>query len=138
MVDPNCVEKYQDGDVVQAIVIRSEARLTGVSFLTEPRNSFQIALMTRDQNSPVKQHIHNSVKREIHDTQEFLLVRQGRMTVQLFDTNSKPNHLINLYRGDCILLSRGAHGIQFDNTCELLEVKQGPYVFDEDKKYIEN
>lgn len=138
MSQNNLAETYLDEETIQAIVIRKNAKSPNVSFLTDPQNSFQMGLMTRNREMPVIQHRHNAVKREINDTQEFLLVRQGNMNVQLFDRNSCMNHEIELFEGDCILLCNGAHAIQFDDFCELLEIKQGPYAFEEDKEYIEH
>jgi mannose-6-phosphate isomerase-like protein (cupin superfamily) len=138
LTQDNLAETYQDDNTTQAIVIRKKAKSPNISFLTDPQNSFQMGLMTRNRELPVKLHKHNPIIREINDTQEFLLVRQGRMNVQLFDSNSYLNHEIELAEGDCILLCNGAHAIQFDEFCELLEIKQGPYAFEEDKEYIEH
>jgi hypothetical protein len=40
---------------------------------------------------------------------------------------------LHLNKGDSILLISGAHQIDFDGKCELLEVKQGPFNSLEDK-----
>ena len=38
-----------------------------------------------------------------------------------------------LNRGDVILLAFGGHGFEMLETSEIIEVKQGPYINDQDK-----
>jgi hypothetical protein len=39
--------------------------------------------------------------------------------------------------GDIMLLARGGHGFRMLEACEIVEVKQGPYVGEHDKRRFE-
>ena len=75
----------------------------------------------------IKAHFHNKVVREVHYTQEVLVIRKGKLKVNLFDHELKPILDVVLNEGDVILLASGGHGFEMLEDCELLEVKQGPY-----------
>jgi hypothetical protein len=121
-----------------AILVPHHLKVDGVKFLTPASNYFQLGLMERGSDSPVALHSHQAIERRITGTQEFLLIRKGMASVSLYEDmlknlDSKPTHQIELTSGDGILLISGAHSIQFSENCELLEIKQGPYVQGTDK-----
>ena len=39
-----------------------------------------------------------------------------------------------LYKNDIIILFQGGHGFEVEKNCEIIEVKQGPYLEGKDKK----
>ncbi len=119
-----------------ALVIKGNAKVSGVSFLTNPENELQLGLMTRDIDSPVLLHKHNSIARTVHGTQEVIVIRSGRARVKVSDENLESIHEFVLEKGDTVLLVQGSHAIDFLETTEILEIKQGPYVADLDKTYL--
>ena len=119
-----------------ALVIKVNAKVSGISFLTNPDNDLQLGLMTRDTNSPVLLHKHNSIARTVHGTQEVILIRSGSARVKISDENLESVHEFVLEKGDAVLLLQGSHAIDFLETTEILEIKQGPYVADLDKTYL--
>ena len=78
-------------------------------------------------------HVHNQVTRSVHYTQEVLFLRSGKMRVDLYDTLRNYVESRVLGPGDVILLATGGHGFQMLEETEMIEVKQGPYVGDQDK-----
>jgi hypothetical protein len=123
---------------LQAIFIPAALSFKGVKFLTEDKNDFQIGLMTRDLDSPVKNHRHSKRNRLITSTQEFLLIRKGKAELYLYNDNNTLSSFKKLDSGDSILLISGAHEITFSEETEILEVKQGPYISILDKVYLES
>jgi hypothetical protein len=119
-----------------ALVIRSSAKASGVNFLTNPENEFQLGLMTRDEGSPVLLHKHNSISRTVHGTQEVILIRSGSARVTISDENLESACEFFLGKDDVVLLLQGSHAIDFLEETELLEIKQGPYVAELDKTYL--
>jgi hypothetical protein len=110
----------------------------GIQFLTQSENPFQLGLMKRNANEPSVAHFHNPLTREIQGTQEFLLVRSGKMKVTLFGNKAEQLSELTLQTGDSILLASGGHKIHFMDGCEILEVKQGPYLHATDKTIIDS
>ncbi len=119
-----------------AIIIPGTYVAAEIEFLTETASNFQVGLMNRGPSSPAYPHAHKPVARQIHGTQEFLLVRKGSMTVTIYDESEVVCATRDIHQSDSILLLAGGHGIAFKEQTEILEVKQGPYIEGDDKYLI--
>ena len=123
-------------DNPQAIVIRAEAEVDGIHFLTPLSFGQQIGLMKRPKDYVVPLHHHNPVKRIISETQEVLVIRKGSCEVDLVDADSE-EVTVRLSKGDVIMLASGSHRVRMTSECEILEIKQGPYSQELDKTILE-
>lgn len=79
-------------------------------------------------------HVHNMVHRNVVLTQEVLFIKKGILRVDFYDEYEDYLESKDLYAGDIILLVSGGHGFQVLEEVEMIEVKQGPYAGDNDKK----
>jgi mannose-6-phosphate isomerase-like protein (cupin superfamily) len=132
------IEEYRSTTgAVLALVVRSTARATGIEFFTPPESSQQLGIMRHEAGHRVLPHIHNVVAREVHRTQEVLLVREGSCELDLYGENREFVASLVLSLGDVVLLASGGHGLRMLEECELLEVKQGPYLGVDDKVRFE-
>jgi mannose-6-phosphate isomerase-like protein (cupin superfamily) len=132
---PGCaaIETFTHGALILAIVLRSGFRRAGIEFFTPPEFSQQLAYMNRPAGYVIRPHLHNPVQRVVHETKEVLFVRSGRVRVDFYDDD---RHFVSdtvLEAGDVILLASGGHGFEMLDACEIIEVKQGPYVGEGDK-----
>jgi hypothetical protein len=94
--------------------------------------------MSHPAGHKIPPHTHKLVVREIQYTQETLLVKSGRIRVDLYSDEKKYIRSEELVAGDVILLASGGHGFVFLEESELIEVKQGPYIsFEVDKERFE-
>jgi mannose-6-phosphate isomerase-like protein (cupin superfamily) len=73
------------------------------------------------------------VPREVQFTQEVLFIRKGRLRVDFYDPEQHYLESRILGPGDVILLIQGGHGFDVLEEVEMVEVKQGPYVGEQDK-----
>jgi mannose-6-phosphate isomerase-like protein (cupin superfamily) len=73
------------------------------------------------------------VSRNVHYTQEVLLIRKGKLRVDFYDDDQHYLESRMLEEGDVILLATGGHGFEVIEEIEMIEVKQGPYAGDQDK-----
>jgi hypothetical protein len=73
------------------------------------------------------------VSREVYYTQEVLLLRKGKLRVDFYDRDQRYLESRILVGGDVILLIEGGHGFEVLEEVEMVEVKQGPYLQDQDK-----
>ena len=78
-------------------------------------------------------HIHNPIKREVIYTKEVLIIRKGKLRVNLYDDLRKYLESRILEEGDIILLASGGHGFEVLEDVEMFEIKQGPYSGENDK-----
>ena len=81
----------------------------------------------------IQPHVHNSINREVHFTKEVLFIRKGKIRVDFYTDEQKYVESHILETGDVILLSEGGHGFEILEETEMIEVKQGPYVGEQDK-----
>jgi mannose-6-phosphate isomerase-like protein (cupin superfamily) len=124
---------YDENDELIALVIGSHYEKDGVEFFTPGSFSQQLGHMRHQKGKVIQPHIHNRVNREVHLTQEVLIVRKGRVQVDLYDTKRAFIASTVLEAGDVILLASGGHGFTMLEPTEMIEVKQGPYLGDRDK-----
>ena len=132
------IERVVDGDVIVAIILRSTLSVSGVEFFTPSEFSQQLGILVHPKGKTVKPHKHKQIKRDIIQTQEVLLVVQGKVKIDLYSADFKQIATVVLGAGDTILLSSGGHGIEIIEDARIIEIKQGPYAGAEDKDYLEN
>jgi mannose-6-phosphate isomerase-like protein (cupin superfamily) len=89
--------------------------------------------MKREKEEIIEPRVHNEVNREVVRTQEVLIVRRGRVQVDLYNGGNKYWGIFTLGAGDLVLLAFGGHGFTMLETTEMIEVKQGPYLGHQDK-----
>lgn len=119
--------------VVLALVIRSTFRSEGIVFLTGGDSSQQLGYMNRPNGYVIQPHRHLSNDRRVALTQETLLIRSGRVRIDLYDDHENYVRSLVASTGDVVLLAAGGHGLEMLEDTEIVEVKQGPYDGDKDK-----
>lgn len=127
------IEKILHHKKPLAIIISKDFRKPGVHFFTDNDLSQQLAFMKHPPGKMIKPHIHNPVPREVHYTQEVLFIKKGKLRVDFYTKNQEYLESRVLVAGDVILLIQGGHGFEVLEEVEMFEVKQGPYVGDQDK-----
>jgi mannose-6-phosphate isomerase-like protein (cupin superfamily) len=115
------VEEIIYEDRLLAIIVSSRFNQPGIHFFTPNELSQQLAYMSHPTGRIIPPHVHNPV------------VRKGRLRVDFY---SSEQHYIDsriLVAGDVILLITGGHGFEVIEDLEMVEIKQGPYVGEQDK-----
>ncbi|WP_320035342.1 hypothetical protein [Halarcobacter sp.] len=120
-------------DKLLSIIIRSSYRKEGIEFFTPSDFSQQLAYMNRPKNYIIVPHIHNPIQRDVHLTQEVLIIKSGKVRIDFYDDNKKYFESRILFDGDVILLAQGGHGFKMLESSEIIEIKQGPYAGELDK-----
>ena len=126
-------EQFVHDGALYAVIIRRDFHQPGIHFFTPGEFSQQLAYMSRPSGHRIQPHFHREVQRDVHRTQEILFVRKGRLQVDFYDRDRRRIDTRILEAGDVILLAEGGHGFEMLDDCEIFEVKQGPYLGDEDK-----
>jgi hypothetical protein len=116
-----------------ALIIPARFREPGAHFVTPPEFSQQLAYMHHPAGKQIAPHVHNELAREVRLTQEVLLIKSGRLRVDLYSNERDYLESWELAPGDVILLSGGGHGFTVLEDVEMFEVKQGPYGANLDK-----
>jgi uncharacterized protein with PhoU and TrkA domain len=130
------IEIIKDNEEILAIIIRKDYTADGLKFFTPDDFSQQLAYMHHKKGKVIEAHTHNSLKREIHFTQEVLLLKRGKLKVDIYRSDQSFLSTFVLTGGDVILLAGGGHGFEALEDIEMIEVKQGPYSGDMDKTHL--
>ena len=127
------VEFCRFDEILYAIIVRSEFHKSGITFFSPPDLSQQLAYMSHPTGKQIAPHRHNKLAREVHYTQEVLIIREGELRVDFYTELETYIDSRMLRGGDVILLCNGGHGFEVLADVKMLEVKQGPYSGDADK-----
>ena len=128
------VEEVKKKEKLWAMIIRSNYQCEGVDFITPNEYSQQVAYMHHPTGKVIDAHVHNLVYRNVVFTQEVLIIKKGILRVDFYDEYEDYLESRDLYAGDIILLVSGGHGFKVIEEVEMVEVKQGPYSGEQDKK----
>lgn len=130
------VERIEHAGRQLAVIVRIGGGRPGTRFVTGPDAPLQVGEINRPAGDRIAPHSHNLGERRITETHEFLHVISGTLKVDLYGAETAPVATRYLTAGDTILLTGGAHGFEFITPCHLIEVKQGPYLGENDKTYL--
>ena len=127
------LDKITHLDQTLAIILRSEYKDDGIKFFTPDNFSQQLGYMKHKKGHKIVPHLHNKVSREVSYTFEVLFIKSGKVKVNFYDGNKAYINSNILNQGDVILLAYGGHGFEIMEDSEMIEVKQGPYLGEDDK-----
>lgn len=127
------LKQIEHNNQILAIIIRSDYSKDGVEFFTPNDFSQQLAYMKHPKGKVIDAHTHNVLVREVKYTKEVLVIKKGRLRVDFYDDaqNYLESHVVSA--GDVILLAYGSHGFKCLDDVEMIEIKQGPYLGEQDK-----
>ncbi len=131
------IEEIIHNSRLMAIIITNNFKEDGIRFFTPYDFSQQLAYMHHPKGKIIEPHVHNIVKREVHFTNEVLIIRKGKLRVDFYSEEKTYLKSRVLHSGDVILLSEGGHGFEALEELEMIEVKQGPYTGEKDKTRFE-
>ncbi len=132
------VERIVHDGNEMALIIRSDFKKDGIEFFTPNDYSQQLAYMSHKKGHRIEPHTHNHITREVRITQEVLVIKKGTLRVDFYTIDREYIKSALLHGGDVILLASGGHGFETLEDVEMLEIKQGPYLGEEDKVRFES
>ncbi|UZQ55232.1 hypothetical protein OOK60_03915 [Trichothermofontia sichuanensis B231] len=131
------IQHITDGNELLAILIPAQFSKPGIHFFTPDELSQQLAYMNYSAGKVIPAHVHNPVHRDVLFTQEVLIIKKGKLRVDFYNSNRFYLQSRILQAGDVILLITGGHGFEVLEDIEMIEVKQGPYMGEQDKTRFE-
>ncbi|BFM40316.1 hypothetical protein [Synechocystis sp. LKSZ1] len=127
------LEQITDHGQLLALILSHRFQAEGIHFFTPNELSQQLAYMKYPAGKVIPAHVHNPVPRDVLFTQEVLFIKQGKLRVDFYSDQQQYLESRLLEAGDVILLITGGHGFEVIEALEMIEVKQGPYVGEQDK-----
>ncbi len=102
----------------------------GSTPVTAPEESTQILTINQPKGTLIKPHFHKPVKRETQQLQECLIVRKGKIQIDLYAPDKTVFEHITLNAGELFITISGGHSIQIIEDAEVFEIKNGPFAQD--------
>jgi len=127
------LEQITHHNQLLALIVSHRFNQPGIHFFTPNELSQQLAYMHHPTGKLIPPHVHNPVPREVIYTKEVLFIKSGKLRVDFYTDQQQYLESRILEAGDTILLVMGGHGFDVLEEVEMLEVKQGPYVGEQDK-----
>ncbi len=128
------VEVISANDQILCYVIRKDTRPEKTTFITPPDGKQQVGFIVYPKGGVIARHFHNPLERHIIGMAEVVVVRSGHCQIEVYDDSLKLVATRDLYQGDVVLMVGGGHGFQIKEDTVLLEIKQGPYLGEDDKE----
>lgn len=116
-----------------AIIIYNTYKKDWISFVTPNNFSQQLAYMKHPKWKIIEPHEHKVVRREIYNTMETLVIKIWKIRVDFFDNNRKYIKSRIIWAWDTIILSWNSHWFSILEDIEMIEIKQWPYAWTDDK-----
>lgn len=114
--------------------IRIKKIKNGSNPITDPKEALQLVTLKHPMGTLLKAHLHIPKKRVTQRLQECLVVRKGKVKVELYTTEKKYFKSILLNQGEAFVLLNGGYSLRMMKDSEIIELKNGP--FKEDKELI--
>jgi len=132
------IEQITAGERLLAIIVRAQVSTEKkYNFLTDQQSPLQLGISSYAGGELITPHAHLRTEVTVPSGQEYILVRSGKLRVTLYDAQTRePLSVQDLNAGDSILLVSGGHGFEVVEPCQILEVKQGPYLSKEKDKVV--
>lgn len=124
---PSFVDHITWRDQYIATIIRAEYLPDKTTFVTPDDYYQQAGFVVYPKGGVIPRHSHLPLQRHLIGTPETLLVRKGRVVVDLYALDKSLLATSTLQEGDIILLVAGGHCFRCLEDTVLLEIKQGPY-----------
>tara|TARA_Y100000996_G_C22557671_1_gene656205 strand:- start:5353 stop:5745 length:393 start_codon:yes stop_codon:yes gene_type:complete len=125
--------KDKEGNLL-ALILNSNEIDSEKYFATENSQELQVGIFNLEKDAVIERHIHSEQAREIKTTSEVVLVTEGELIVDIYSKDLELLHTSSLFKGDVLAMFQGGHGLKMGSKCKFIEVKQGPYIEEIDKK----
>lgn len=99
---------------------------TGSLPQTKDKEPLQLITLKHPKGKYLVAHMHKPVKLQTGRVQECVIMRKGRVRMDLYGPDKKLFKKIILKAGDVFVLQNGGHSFHFLEDSEFIELKNGP------------
>ena len=112
-----------------AIIVRAGLKVDNVKFVTTAGDFLQLGFHDKKKGYVIPTHYHKlGAPITVTQLQEVLYIQKGKLKITFYTKTGERIGEKTLNEGDSILILSGAHKIEIQKDCNILEVKQGPYL----------
>jgi hypothetical protein len=119
-----------------AVVIKKGFKKKGINFVSKDYYPLQLGINSYKKGDKIKPHSHIDREIIIKKLQEVVQIKNGKVAVDLYDSDNQLFKSIRLSTGDLIFFVGGGHSFEMLSNTTIIEVKQGPYLGKDKDKVI--
>lgn len=132
------IETITHNDQLLAIILDKDFHADGITFFTGQDSPLQLGYMSHPEGHEIIPHVHNPISRKTTGTHEVLFIKKGAVEVDFFSYEQEYLESRTLRAGDFVFLVGAGHGMTMLEPTTIVEIKNGPYFPDQDKKHFPN
>ena len=106
-------------------------------FFTQDDSILQVGQIALSSEKRILAHRHLPVPRSTVGTNEVLVILKGTLKMHLYGDGSDIEITKEVREGQAVLLVGGGHAFESATDCKILEIKNGPFLKNSDKEYLE-
>jgi len=97
---------------------------------TDGKEPLQLVTLKHSKGKYLLAHTHKPIKRQINKLQECLVIKKGKIRIDLYGSDKKMFKKLTMKAGDAFILLNGGYGIHILEDAEMIELKNGPFIED--------
>lgn len=97
---------------------------------TDGKEPLQLVTLKHPKGKYLLAHAHKPTKRQTEKMQECLIVKKGKIKVDLYGPDKKMFRKLTMKTGDLLILLNCGIGIHILEDAEIIELKNGPFIED--------
>jgi len=110
--------------------IKIDKITNGSNPITDPKEFVQVVTLKHSKGQYLKAHTHTPKLRQTAKLQECMIVKKGKVKLDLYNPDKKLVKIIHLNSGQGYISLNGGIGIHILKDAEIIEVKNGPFIED--------
>ncbi len=97
---------------------------------TDGKEPLQLVTLKHSKGKYLVAHTHKPTKRQTEKMQECLIVKKGKIKIDLYGPDKKMFKKLIMKTGDLLILINAGLGIHILEDAEIIELKNGPFIED--------
>ena len=97
---------------------------------TDGKEPLQLVTLKHPRGRYLLAHTHKPISRNTAKMQECIIVKKGKIKIDLYGPDKKMFKKVTMKTGDLLILLNGGYGIHILEDAEMIELKNGPFVED--------
>jgi len=125
------LERIEKDGGLLAFIVRGSNFPEGANFVSEENHSLQVGYHNRKKGHKYRKHLTLPFSNLSFNPNKIYYVQEGKLKINVEDK------LVFLNKGDLICFISGAHDVELLEDGKFIEIKQGPYRGEQDKRFLE-
>ena len=130
------IKLIQQNNETYAKIIRANYQTQDTEFFTDDSSEVQFGVITFPKDHKTGAHCHNASSKKATQLDEILIVQNGSMRVDFYNTKGEYIVSSEVFQGDILIIFKGGHNLIFYENTKVYAIKNGAYVKNKNKTRI--